>query len=72
LTDIAFRVFAFDAENRALVQRASLELDSEINSVAWNPREDGDGNQRRSDIIAIACDDGLVVLVRVTEGMLLR
>ena len=49
-----------------------MELDSEINSVAWNPsnREDEDDNQRRSGIIAAACDDGRVVLVRVTEALL--
>jgi len=70
--DRLLRVFTFDEENKALVQHASLELDSEINSVAWNPckLDGGDDNQRRSDIIAAACDDGRVVLVRMTEALL--
>uniref|UniRef100_A0A914YQC5 Probable cytosolic iron-sulfur protein assembly protein CIAO1 homolog n=1 Tax=Panagrolaimus superbus TaxID=310955 RepID=A0A914YQC5_9BILA len=52
------RLLQFDEESKAVLPFLSLKLDSEINSLSWNPTNDS--------LLAAALDDGTVQLVNVS------
>lgn len=54
-----FRILRFDDENAALTTITTIRVESEINSVKWNPSF--------PNLVATACDNGNITIINIHE-----
>nr|CAD2159730.1 unnamed protein product [Meloidogyne enterolobii] len=67
--DCLVRLFVFDVENSALSLLSSIRLPSEINCLAWRPKQQ---SEQTTNYLAVASDDGHLHFLQIDSQYINR